>query len=282
MKNNALALFKISRPVSWLNTAFPFGAMYVVGGGAIDLLFVMGVLYFLVPYNLLMYGVNDVYDYESDLRNPRKGGIEGAKEAKALHPLIVKAALWTNVPFILALGYAGSWVSSSVLALIVFLVVAYSAPPLRLKERPLLDSVTSSLHFVGPLLFALSLLGPSQAAWVAAGAFFLWGVASHIVGAIQDIIPDRHARIASVATALGARVSLRVALVCYAAAASLLITQGGALLLAGLMGLVYLLNIAPYLGITDQTSGLVNAAWRRFIWLNYSVGCIITLLLILS
>ena len=24
-----------------------------------------------------MYGINDVFDYASDLRNPRKGGIEG-------------------------------------------------------------------------------------------------------------------------------------------------------------------------------------------------------------
>ena len=39
--------------------------------------FVVGTLFFLVPYNLLMYGINDVFDYASDLRNPRKGGIEG-------------------------------------------------------------------------------------------------------------------------------------------------------------------------------------------------------------
>jgi len=76
---NALKqLFWSSRPVSWINTAYPFGATYIFITHKIDLIFLVGTLFFLIPYNLLMYGINDVFDYESDLRNPRKGGIEGA------------------------------------------------------------------------------------------------------------------------------------------------------------------------------------------------------------
>ena len=66
-----------SRPVSWVNTAYPFAAAYLLSGGGITAELVIGTLFFLIPYNLLMYGINDVFDYESDLRNPRKGGIEG-------------------------------------------------------------------------------------------------------------------------------------------------------------------------------------------------------------
>ena len=71
-------LVATSRPVSWVNTAFPFAAAYVLTTGRVDLPLVAGTLFFLFPYNLLMYGSNDVFDYESDLRNPRKGGVEGA------------------------------------------------------------------------------------------------------------------------------------------------------------------------------------------------------------
>ena len=42
------------------------------------------------------------------------------------------------------------------------LPVAYSAPVLRFKERPVLDSFTSAMHFVGPLLYALVLVGASS------------------------------------------------------------------------------------------------------------------------
>src|SRR5699024_11176739 len=60
-----------SRPLSWVNTAYPFAAAYLLAGGGVDAALVVGTLFFLIPYNLLMYGVNDVFDPESDLRNPR-------------------------------------------------------------------------------------------------------------------------------------------------------------------------------------------------------------------
>ena len=67
-----------SRPLSWVNTAFPFAVAYFVVTQRIDWPLMVGALFFLIPYNFLMYGINDVYDYESDVRNPRKGGAEGA------------------------------------------------------------------------------------------------------------------------------------------------------------------------------------------------------------
>ena len=78
MTKNARLLFTSSRPLSWINTAFPFAAGYYMISGRVDATLIVGSLFFLIPYNLLMYGINDVYDYESDLRNPRKGGVEGA------------------------------------------------------------------------------------------------------------------------------------------------------------------------------------------------------------
>jgi 4-hydroxybenzoate polyprenyltransferase and related prenyltransferases len=81
------ALTVSSRPLSWVNTAFPFAAAYFIGTQTFDALFFVGTLFFLIPYNVLMYGINDVYDYESDLRNPRKGGAEGGLLPPALHRL---------------------------------------------------------------------------------------------------------------------------------------------------------------------------------------------------
>src|SRR5699024_9214563 len=104
--------------------------------------------YFLIPYNLAMYGLNDVFDYESDLRNPRKGGVEGVVLDRRHHRLTIVAAVVTNVPFLAALLWLGTPASAGILALSVFAVVAYSVPVLRFKERPVLDSMTSSTHFV--------------------------------------------------------------------------------------------------------------------------------------
>src|SRR3954469_22007256 len=148
-----------SRPLSWINTAYPFGAAYLLVGGGVDLTFVVGCLYFLVPYNLLMYGVNDVFDYESDVRNPRKGGVEGVVLDRRVHRLTLVLATVTNLPFVVALVLLGSTASTLALAVSVAAVVAYSAPVLRFKERPLLDSLTSSTHFVSPAVVGLALAG---------------------------------------------------------------------------------------------------------------------------
>src|SRR5690349_21000204 len=127
-----------SRPISWINTAFPFAAAYLLATRELDITLVIGTLYFLVPYNLAMYGINDVFDYASDLANPRKGGIEGALLAPRIHRATLWAAAATNIPFLVYLVIVGNPASWLWLAISVFAVIAYSAPGLRFKERPFL------------------------------------------------------------------------------------------------------------------------------------------------
>jgi 4-hydroxybenzoate polyprenyltransferase len=275
-------LLGASRPVSWVNTAYPFGAAYLLAGGGVDATFVLGTLYFLVPYNLLMYGLNDVFDYESDLRNPRKGGIEGVVLSRRWHRLTVLAAIAANVPFLAYLVAAGTAGSTAVLAVSVFAVVAYSAPRLRFKERPLLDSVTSSTHFVSPAVFGLVLAGgePSRGAVAALAGFFLWGMASQAFGAVQDVEADRAAGIASVATWLGAARTVRLAMALYAAAGVVVALAGWPGGLAGLLALPYLASVAPYRSVSDADCERAHAGWQRFLWLNFVTGFLVTQLLI--
>lgn len=275
-------LFVISRPVSWLNTAYPFAAAFLVTGGSIGVAFWVATLYFLIPYNLLMYGINDVFDYESDIRNPRKGGLEGAVEQKAFHPTIVWAAVLSNLPPVIYLLTIGSLLNGLVLGLLLFFVVAYSMAGLRFKEVPVLDSITSSVHFVGPMIFAMTLTGFEAAYVPYVIAFFLWGAASHAFGAVQDIIPDREAGLASVATVLGAQLTMRIVLALYLAASIILMLLGWPQIIVGLAGLIYVLNALPFTAVTDANSDSVNRGWRRFIWLNMFTGFVITLVLIMA
>jgi len=270
----------VSRPVSWVNTAYPFAAAYLVAGGQLSLSYWIATLYFLIPYNLLMYGVNDVYDYESDIRNPRKGGIEGMREQRAFHPTIVKAVLITNLPFVIYLLFTENLVASVTLLGLLFFVVAYSIVGLRFKEKPFLDSVTSSIHFVGPLVYALALTHFTSGAWPIVLAFFLWGMASHAFGAVQDIVPDRQGGLASIATFLGARRTVWLCVVLYLAAAVIVAIQGWPVAAAGVVGVAYVLNILGATRLDDDRSAEANRAWRRFIWLNLLAGFVITVIVI--
>jgi 4-hydroxybenzoate polyprenyltransferase len=274
-------LLRSSRPLSWVNTAFPFAAAYVLTAGA-DLTLVIGALYFLIPYNLAMYGINDVFDYESDLRNPRKGGVEGAVLDKTMHRPALVAVAVTNLPFLgylVAVGSPTSWV---VLAVSVFAVVAYSAKGLRFKERPMLDSLTSSTHFVSPAVFALVLAGATFTPQLVAllAAFLLWGVASHAFGAVQDVLADRAAGIRSIATAFGARATVRIAVLTYVASGALLLLTSWPGPLASLLTLPYAISCTPYWRIVDAEAETANRGWRRFLALNFVTGFLVTLLLI--
>ncbi|WP_347975919.1 prenyltransferase [Microbacterium sp. ProA8] len=275
-------LFISSRPVSWINTAYPFAAAYLLTARQIDATLIIGTLFFLVPYNLAMYGINDVFDYESDLRNPRKGGAHGAVLDRRLH----RVTLWTAgllcLPFVAYLVVVGSPASWLVLAASLFFVVFYSAPPLRLKERPFADSVTSSIHFFSPAVYALVLAG---ATWTLPlvgliVAFALWGVASHAFGAVQDVVADREAGIASIATARGARWTVRFALGCYAAAGVAMLATSWPGPLAAVLVVPYLATVWPYRSVLDADAATATTGWRRFLWLNQLSGFAVTLLLI--
>ncbi|MDD7962586.1 prenyltransferase [Microbacterium thalli] len=274
-------LLLASRPVSWINTAFPFAAAYVLTTRELDLTLVIGTLFFLVPYNLAMYGINDVFDYESDLRNPRKGGAHGAILDRGVHRATLWSAALSCLPFVVYLVVVGSPLSWLVLAVSLFFVVFYSAPPLRLKERPFADSVTSSIHFFSPAVYGFVLAGTTwtwQLALIVL-AFAAWGVASHAFGAVQDVGADREAGIASIATVRGARWTVRFALGCYVLAGVLMLPTTWPGPLAALVVVPYLVTLWPFRTITDATCERATAGWDRFLWLNQLGGFLVTLLL---
>lgn len=275
-------IFLSSRPISWINTAYPFAAAYLVSGGAVGPVLIIGTFFFLFPYNLLMYGINDVFDYESDKNNPRKGGVEGALLERSSHRLILWASILISIPFIVWMMLNGSILSNIILLALLFFVVAYSAPKLRFKERPFLDSITSSIHFVGPMVYGLSFYSLPDQAWYFVLAFFFWGMASHAFGAVQDIKADREGGLGSIGTSLGAKNTVRFSAVLYTAASILVASTGWQGLLVGITGLLYVLNVWPYINLTDKSCEKANAGWKRFIYINWVTGAVVTMVLIVT
>lgn len=270
-----------SRPLSWINTAFPFGLTYYLYVGEFDALFVLGTVFFLIPYNVLMYGINDVFDYESDLRNPRKGGVEGALLGPELHrPMVFLSAL-LPLPFLVPLILWGSLLSTGVLALALFFVVAYSAKNFRFKEVPFVDSVTSSLHFVMPAVYAMALVGSELTglALTLLGAFFFWGMASHAFGAVQDVVADRDAGVGSIATAIGAKGTVRFALGLYAVAGLIVLGTPWPLPLIAPVALLYVGALAPWWSVSDEDAWKANRSWKWFLGLNFVAGAVVVLVL---
>ena len=194
-------LFYISRPVLWINTVGPaVVGMWLTGDlwrwETLPLL-----LWLALPFNLLIYGVNDVFDQETDSKNPRKGTLEGARVRPEEVATIWRGVLLTNVPFIVYFLSVLPYGAIFWILLYVVLFVGYSVPPLRFKARSYLDSL-SNVAYAFPLVFVPLALGETVV-WPAALGLMAWGAAKHTFDAVQDIDEDRNVGISTMAVRLG-------------------------------------------------------------------------------
>lgn len=212
-------LLKVSRPRFWF---YIFGP-YIVGlVAAVATLKDIAnwqnglfALYFLFPANLLIYGVNDIFDFETDKLNKKKIDYETLVAPDRRKSLTIWISA-TNIPFIIAaIIFAPSALPS--LAGFLFFSIFYSAPPIRAKAKPFLDSAFNILY-VFPGAFAYQMLSgkfPPVSLMLAAG---LWTSAMHAYSAIPDIDADREANLKTIATVCGPYLTLAICTALYLAA----------------------------------------------------------------
>ena len=195
-------LFVLSRPRFWLYLAGPVavGVTYGVGdvGGLFTPVTVALAAYFLVPANVFLYGVNDVFDADIDEVNPKKED----REARWQGDRVVAAAVALSAAGGLATLAITPRVAWPYLLGFVVLAVGYSAPPLRFKTTPVLDSVSNGLYVLPGAAAYATVAGTHPPIAALAGAW-LWTMGMHTFSAIPDIEPDREAGIRTTATVLG-------------------------------------------------------------------------------
>ena len=233
-------LLRLSRPRFWFYLAGPVvvGAVYAAEsvGELFSPLSVALFAFFFLPANVLLYGVNDVFDAGIDAANPKKE----RKEVRYRGGRVVAGVVLASG--LLGLGFVPLLPASALLAFGAFylLAIEYSAPPLRLKTTPLLDSLSNGLYVLPAVVAYAALAGiyPPLAAIVGG---WLWAMGMHTFSAIPDIVPDRKAGIRTTATALGERYTYAYCGACWigAAIAFALVHPFFAVLLAGYPLLVF-------------------------------------------
>lgn len=137
------------------------------------------------------YYINQVYDYDSDLFNKKLGflqkGLIGIGQMKAAYIIVSILGL--------AAGAVSGTIVFTALSVILLLGYIYSAPPVRLKDRPLAGLLANSVAYgiflpltvpgLKPEIFTSYLLLP---------LFMFLAVAA---GYLLTIIPDREGDLAS-------------------------------------------------------------------------------------
>ncbi len=172
----------------------------------VDPFFVLHLIYFILPANIFLYGVNDISDKDTDAFNPKKNDKEYRavkQDERKLYGLVFVSFLYGAVlvafqPTMVARFIFLSWMALSFL---------YSAPPLRLKARPALDFLSNMLYVL-PAILAFHQLTLDIPPILPLLAAFSWAWAMHLFSAIPDIEADRKAGIQTTAVVLGKRLSL--------------------------------------------------------------------------
>lgn len=202
-------LFWLSRPRFWLYLAGPVavGVVYAADSvaGFFQPLALALFAWFLVPANLFLYGVNDIFDVDIDAENPKKG--EGGREVRYTGDGIVVMIVYLAGAVGTLFGFALTVEGIYALAAFYVLAVEYSAPPLRFKTTPVLDSLSNGLYVLPGVVAYIAIAGESPPLLAVAGGW-LWTMGMHTFSAVPDIEPDREAGIDTTATMLGERWTL--------------------------------------------------------------------------
>ena len=257
-----------SRPRFWLylgGTA-AIGAIYGAHhySAITDPLVVSVLIFFLLPANVFLYGVNDIFDRQIDRLNPKKFDQERRYTGELVVPIAVILC------GILGLGLAVLMPPVAAVWLVVFLLlaVAYSAPPVRFKTRPFLDSMSNGLYVIPGIVTYLLVADVYPPIPILIGAW-LWTMAMHTFSAIPDIQADSTAGINTLATTLGERWALGYCFLCWLCAAIAFATVD--------VRLGSALAIYPLIptGLLVGFSSIRRVYWW-FPWLNAGVGMVLT------
>ena len=262
-------LLVLSRPRFWLYLAGPVAVGVTYGIADVDGLFTpvtVGLAaYFLVPANVFLYGVNDAFDADIDELNPKKED----REARWRGDRIVAVAVVVSAALGLAAFAATPRVAWPYLAGFLLLGAAYSAPPVRFKTTPFLDSVSNGLYVLPGAAAYAAVAGTHPPAAALAGAW-LWAMGMHTFSAIPDIEPDRAAGIRTTATLLGEGRTYAYCIACWVAAAVAFAAVD--------LRLGALLGVYPvFAAWVARSSVAVDRAYWWFPALNTAVGTLLAM-----
>ncbi len=201
---------RISRPRFWLYLGGTYLIGYAIGITTLTQFlspfFVLQLFFFMFPANVFLYGVNDYYDEDTDIFNPKKDDKEyrvTAKDKRNLLALIVISFVFGLILMI----FQPDIIAIALFGIFLLLSFLYSSKPIRFKARPFFDFMSNFLYVIPAILafYQLRFIIPPILPLFAA---FMWTSAMHLFSAIPDIDADRQANITTTAVFIGAIPSL--------------------------------------------------------------------------
>lgn len=228
-------------------------------------------LLFVIAANVLIYGVNDLADTDTDTHNDKKGLYEVRLQKQQRATIVVACGLAFGALLVAMVGQSVR--TAGLMTIFLGLSIGYSVPPLRFKARPVFDSVSNVLYAM-PGFIAASIWAPASVIpFTAIAASWLWCMAMHTFSAIPDVTADKRAGLATTATWLGTSGALVYCGACWLGSAVLL----GVTLSNVLFGVIWSVVLGcAYIGMI--ASCLLRGATEKVAFDHYRIFPVINAL----
>jgi 4-hydroxybenzoate polyprenyltransferase len=199
----------VSRPLLYPLIPILFLLGYQAGGGVVADLRLLEILFVLAltwPVSMILYGINDIYDYDTDSHNTHRGQLDGATVDQT-HVRQVWWGVGTATALLFGIGTLAHGAFGAMFAVLILLASAgYSVPPIRIKNRAGLDVIFSGFMYVGVMYSAgYILIHPSSWPPVEALLLTLATIAFHALGTLRDYTADASTGNRTFAVAYGPR-----------------------------------------------------------------------------
>ncbi len=198
-------IFRVMRP----RLVFIHLAGYMIFGSKIlgennNFWFWYNLFLVLIPYSVVIYGINDVYDYDTDIKNPRKQQNWLGSILQKEHQIIIMRSVIGSALFIMGSAILSQNVNL-ILTYLVMLIfgIIYSMPPIKLKTKPFFD-VIANVFIFGLILFVPMTSSPDYLQFIISKSPLITTIAGfYILAALVDYQTDKDCGDSTVATKLG-------------------------------------------------------------------------------
>ncbi len=201
--SNLLFFLKVSRPGLWFATVW----LYMMPLSGLDLTdqwtFWVGLFYICFPLNFLVYGWNDIADYEIDLNNPRKDsflfGARGSKEQLKQLPIAIGI---TQIVFLPLLFNETGLKIIGLYSFFLLINHLYNKNNKPWSSSPPLELI---VQFAYVLVVPMSILINDVPNIPIAAYIYLalFALQSHLIGEVMDMESDKKAGRVTTATIIG-------------------------------------------------------------------------------
>jgi 4-hydroxybenzoate polyprenyltransferase len=212
-----LLVIQVSRPIVWPVLPLVYAIGLHAARAPLTTPAIVQMLLLTFPMNFIGCGLNDIYDFESDRRCPRRRAIWGAVVHAGDRTFLWRTSLVMMPLVLLGACLTRKWDNIVATVSLVLIAWLYSVPPVRLKERPPLDSLANGLgYFLLPFVMGYSLGGDPGSMPLRYYLLALCVCGVHSLATAADYEADRAAGHRTLAVAFGRRTAAVVAFSAFA------------------------------------------------------------------